>query len=78
MYNLVPFKDIKKKVSLELALQQSKLFGGLDNKPFWIWNIEEHEKEDVKTKGYCCFNHIIGLSHNNIVKKPPDWLIVTS
>jgi hypothetical protein len=46
----VTFKDLKKKVSLELALQQSKLFGGLDNKPFWIWNIEEHEKRMSKQK----------------------------
>ena len=29
--------------------------------PFWIWNIEEHKAEDIKTKGDCCFNHIIGL-----------------
>jgi hypothetical protein len=31
------------------------------NKPFWIWNVEEHKKEDIKTNGECCFNHIIGL-----------------
>jgi len=31
------------------------------NKPFWNWNVEEHKKEDIKTNGNCCFNHIIGL-----------------
>jgi hypothetical protein len=29
------------------------------DKPFWIWNIEEHKKQDI---GDCCFNHIIGLT----------------
>ena len=33
------------------------------NKPFWIWNIDEHEQEDAKTNGDCCFNHIIDLPH---------------
>jgi hypothetical protein len=31
------------------------------NKPFWISDITEHKKEDCRTKGNCCFNHIIGL-----------------
>jgi hypothetical protein len=22
---------------------------------FWIWNIEEHKREDVRTEGGCCF-----------------------
>jgi hypothetical protein len=56
----VTFKDLKKRVSLELP-QQSILSDRLQNKPFWIWNIEEHKKEDIKTNGDCCFNHIIGL-----------------
>ncbi|MFL6432083.1 MAG: hypothetical protein ACJ71X_11610 [Nitrososphaeraceae archaeon] len=56
------FKDLKKRVSLEATTQeQSKLFGRLRNKPFWIWNIEEHRQEDIKTTGHYCFNHIIGL-----------------
>jgi hypothetical protein len=33
----------------------------LYNKPFWIWDVEEHKRGDVRTKGNCCFNHIIGL-----------------
>jgi hypothetical protein len=55
------FKDIKRRVTLEATIQQSKLFERLQNKPFWIWNITEHKQEDIKTNGYCCFNHIIGL-----------------
>jgi hypothetical protein len=66
----VTFKDLKKRVSLEVAQQQSDLFERLQNKPFWIWNIEEHKREDIKTNGACCFNHIIGLPHKDSVDKP--------
>jgi hypothetical protein len=60
----VIFKDLKKIVSLETttvkaAVQQqhqSRLFERLYNKPFWIWDIEEHKREDTRTKGDCCFN----------------------
>jgi hypothetical protein len=31
------------------------------NKPFWIWNQQEHNKQFQKTVGQCCFNHVIGL-----------------
>jgi Terminase RNaseH-like domain len=55
------FKDLKKRVTLEAQQQQSRLFETLHHKPFWIWNIEEHKQEDIKTNGNCCFNHIIGL-----------------
>jgi hypothetical protein len=57
----VTFKDLKKRVSLETAQQQSRLFQMLLNKPFWNWNVEEHKKEDIKTNRNCCFNHIVGL-----------------
>jgi hypothetical protein len=58
----VTFKDLKKRVSLETATQQqSNLAERLQNKPFWIWNVEEHRQEYIKTNGECCFNHIIGL-----------------
>jgi hypothetical protein len=55
------FKDLRKRVTLETSQQQYRLFEKLLNKPFWIWNIEEHRQEDIKTNGDCCFNHIIGL-----------------
>jgi hypothetical protein len=64
------FKDLKKKVSLELTQQPSRLFATLQNKPFWIWNIEEHKLEDIRTNGECCFNHIIGLPTKGRVEKP--------
>jgi hypothetical protein len=65
------FKDLKKRVSLEATVQQqSKLFEICENKPFWIWNIEEHKQEDIRTNGGCCFNHIIGLPQKNGQDKP--------
>jgi hypothetical protein len=39
------FKDLKKRVSLEITQQQFKLFDVCKDKPFWIWNIEEHKQE---------------------------------
>ena len=42
---VVTFKDLKKRVSLEAPTtqQQSKLTQKLHNKPFWIWNTQEHK-----------------------------------
>jgi hypothetical protein len=66
----VTFKDLKKRVSLEVTQQQYRLFDRLHNKPFWIWNIREHKQEDAKTSGDCCFNHIIGLPQRDGKYKP--------
>jgi hypothetical protein len=65
------FKDLKKRVSLEATTQeQYRLTERLHNKPFWIWNIEEHKQQDIKTNGDCCFNHIIGLPQKDGIDKP--------
>jgi hypothetical protein len=66
----VTFKDLKKRVCIETAQQQSKLTQRLHDKPFWIWNIEEHKQEDIRTDGDCCFNHIIGLPQKDENDKP--------
>jgi hypothetical protein len=65
------FKDLKRVSSEGLRTQrQHKLTEILHNKPFWIWNIKEHKQEDVRTNGYCCFNHIIGLPSKDSIEKP--------
>ena len=65
------FKDLKKRVSLETTTQQLyRLNERLRNKPFWIWDVEEHKREDIRTDGDCCFNHIIGLPQKNANDKP--------
>ena len=65
------FKDLTKLTTRLENPNITKHFERLQNKPFWIWNREEHIKEDIETKGECCFNHIIGLpKKENIIEKP--------
>jgi hypothetical protein len=57
-------KDLHKLVSHSQQQQQNirkELFQRLQDKPFWIWDKQQHKQEDIGTKGDCCFNHIIGL-----------------
>ena len=73
---VVTFKDLRKRINYSSAQpqlqqqQQTQSFDILQNKPFWIWDIEEHKKEDIRTKGECCFNHIIGLPTKEGLEKP--------
>jgi aromatic ring-cleaving dioxygenase len=66
------FKDLKKRFSDTTQLQQlqTRLFDICKNRPFWIWNVEEHKQEDIRTNGDCCFNHIIGLPQKDAVDMP--------
>ena len=65
------FKDLHKLVSAQQRDNTRKeLYERLQGKPFWIWNIEEHKQEDIRTEGECCFNHIIGLPQKNGDDKP--------
>jgi hypothetical protein len=72
----VTFKDLKKRIdssTLEPQLQQqqqTRLFNICRDKPFWIWNIEKHKQEDIRTNGSCCFNHIVSLPNKAGVEKP--------
>src|SRR6266516_709316 len=67
------FKDLRKKINsstLEISQPQTRLFDICKGKPFWIWDIQEHKLEDFRTKGECCFNHIIGLPTKEAIEKP--------
>jgi Terminase RNaseH-like domain len=56
------FKDLQKLVSHSKQEKTRKeLFQRLKDKPFWIWDKQQHKQEDIRTDGDCCFNHIIGL-----------------
>ena len=67
----IVFKDLQKLVSHSHQENTRKdLFQRLQDKPFWVWNIEEHKQEDITTNGLCCFNHIIGLPQKNGNDKP--------
>jgi hypothetical protein len=40
------------------------------NKPFWIWNRQEHLRLATETNEQCCFNHIVGLPVKDKVEHP--------
>ena len=40
------------------------------DKPFWIWDKEKHDIENLITNGNCCFNHIVGLPTKNDKEYP--------
>lgn len=64
------FKDLQKLVQSQSGPEQSPLFHRLRDKPFWIWDQESHRHEDIRTKGDCCFNHIIGMPLKDKAEKP--------
>jgi hypothetical protein len=55
------FKDLQKLVQSNGQIDHSILQTKLQGKPFWMFDKEQHRLEDIRTKGQCCFNHIIGL-----------------
>jgi hypothetical protein len=66
----VTFKELQKLVQSQSSLEQPQLLQRLRGKPFWIWDQQQHKQEDIKTKGDCCFNHIIGLPTKEGKEKP--------
>jgi hypothetical protein len=59
----VTFKDLQRLIGSQQSIDNPKvqnLVATLGDKPFWIWDQQQHRSEDIKTKGDCCFNHIIG------------------
>ena len=77
MASSIVFKDLQKLVSSSHSLSQQQresahkdLSQRLKDKPFWIWDKEQHRLEHIKTDGDRCFNHIIGLPTKEGVDKP--------
>jgi hypothetical protein len=52
---------LQKIVQSQSSMEQNELLRRIRDKPFWIWDQEQHKQEDLKTRGDCCFNHIVGL-----------------
>ena len=65
----VTFRDLEKLVQSQSSLEQNQQLDRLRDKPFWIWDQRQHKQEDIKTRGDCCFNHIIGLPQKDGVEK---------
>jgi hypothetical protein len=66
----VTFKDLQKLVQTHESREQSAALQRLKDKPFWIWDSKQHKQEDIRTKGDCCFNHIVGLPTKDNTEKP--------
>jgi hypothetical protein len=67
------FKELQKLIHYrqsESNSDRTRFFNRLKDKPFWIWNKEEHMQADLDNDGDCCFNHIIGLPKKDDVEKP--------
>jgi hypothetical protein len=57
----VTFKDLQKVVqSNPISNGMNSILTELQNKPFWIFDKEEHKQEYIRTGGQDCFWHIIG------------------
>jgi hypothetical protein len=67
----IVFKDLQKLVSKSQQENTRKeLFERFKDKPFSIWDKQQHKQEDINTDGDCCFNHIIGLPQKDGNDKP--------
>jgi hypothetical protein len=67
----VLFKDLHKLVAEQQQPEARKqLYDRLKDKPFWFWDVAEHTQQYIRTRGDCCFNHIIGLPQKEGVDKP--------
>lgn len=55
------FKDLQKLVQSQTEPKHFPLLQRLGERPFWIWDQQQHRQTDIATEGDCCFNHIIGL-----------------
>jgi hypothetical protein len=56
---LVTFRDLQRAVQSNEQNYSIDLQTKLQNKPFWIFDKEQHRLEDIRTKGQCCFWHQI-------------------
>ena len=49
---------------------QKQFFDRLRGRPFWIWDANKHKEQYRKSRGNCCFNHIIGLPMKKQIVMP--------
>jgi hypothetical protein len=57
----VTFKDLQKIVQSQSSGSDNiRNLHNIQDKPFWIFDKEEHKQEHIRTGGQCCFWHGIG------------------
>jgi hypothetical protein len=59
------FKELQKLVDSQSDTLTIDLQAKLHDKPFWIFDKEEHRQEHIRTGGQCCFWHGIGCSQKD-------------
>jgi hypothetical protein len=64
------FRDLQKVIESQVGPGHSQQLQRQKDKPSWIWDPTQHKQEDIKTKGDCCFNHIIGSPRKDGIEKP--------
>jgi hypothetical protein len=63
-------QKIKKSSSKSNSVKLFTDFSILKDKPFWIWDKQEHKALHLETNSYCCFNHIVGLPQKDKQEHP--------
>jgi hypothetical protein len=66
----VTFKDLQKLVGSQAGPEQTQILQRLGDKEFWYWDQTKHKEKDIRTKGGCCFKHIVGLPRKDGIEKP--------
>ena len=68
----VPYQRHQKAIQQQGKLQSSSntSLNVLKDKPFWIWDKQEHLKLAIETNQQCCAQHIIGLPRKNSKEYP--------
>ena len=69
---VVPYQRHQKAIQQQGKLQSSSntSLNVLKDKPFWIWDKQEHLKLAIETNQQCCAQHIIGLPRKNSKEYP--------
>ncbi len=58
---VIPYQRRQKLRKKQEQITSSSNLSVLLEKPFWIWDKEEHIQQAQASNGNCCFNHIVGL-----------------
>ena len=66
---MLPYQQ-HQKLNQQKEESSSSSFLVLKDKPFWIWDKQEHLRLAEETDGNCCFNHIIGLPVKDKIEFP--------
>lgn len=62
---VLPYQQHQKLRQFQQRSQSSSALDILKDKPFWIWDKQEHFKQAVETNQNCCMQHIVGLPRKN-------------